>query len=70
MTQHIASYLNRRGDIEATITQTDKGNYAVRIIDVDAEHVLPASVHFKTLDAAKAYALKCVTSDDDDELPL
>lgn len=66
MIKHITSFLNRVGDIEASVTLLESGNYAVHIIDVDAGERLPASRHFKTREAAKIYALKCVTSDDDD----
>jgi len=70
--KHIASYLNRAGDIEVTVTLLDSGNYAVRVHDVDAEQTLPFSRHYKTEDAAKAYALKCAASgaDTTDYLPF
>ncbi len=67
--RHIASYLNQRGDIEVTVYQLASGNYSVRVHDVDAEMTLPASRHYKTEDAARAYALKCAAGDDE-ELPL
>ena len=70
MKQHIASYLNQAGDIEVIVTLLESGNYAVRIYDVDAEQTLPASRHYKTEDAARAYALKCATSGDTDDLPF
>jgi hypothetical protein len=70
VTKHIASYLNQAGDIEVSVTLLESGNYAVRIYDVDAAERLPASRHFKTEEAAKAYAIKCATSGDTDELPF
>jgi hypothetical protein len=68
MTKHITSYLNQAGDIEVSITLLESGNYAVRVYDV--AETLPASRHFKTEEAAKAYAIKCATSGDTDELPF
>jgi hypothetical protein len=65
--KHIASYLNQAGDIEVIVTLLDSGNYAVRIYDVDAGATLPASRHYKSEDAAKAYAIKCATSGDDND---
>lgn len=69
-TKHIASYVNRRGDIEASVTLTNAGTYAVRVHDVEVEETLPAMLVFTTEDAARAYALQCVTAEDDIDLPF
>lgn len=68
--RHIASYLNRAGDIQSDVTLTDRGTYAVRIHDLDACETLPAMVIFTNELAARDYALKCVTADDDEDLPF
>lgn len=69
--RHIASYLNRAGDIEVIVTLLASGNYAVRIYDVDAAETLPFARHYKTEDAARAYALKCAAANDyNEDLPL
>lgn len=69
-TRHIASYLNQRGNIEVTVTRLVSGNYSVRVHDIDAEMTLPASRHFKDVEAARAYALKCAADGHTDDLPL
>lgn len=66
----IASYLNRAGDIESTVTLRDDGDYVVRLIDVDAGEALPVAILFADERAARAYALRCVTGADDDDLPF
>lgn len=68
--QHVASFVNRRGDIEATVTRTARGTYAVRVVDVDCGETLPAARHFKAYGDARAYALQCVTTDTDSDLPF
>lgn len=68
--KRIVSYQNRRGDIQADVRVTPNGSYAVTVYDLDAAATLPAARHFKTEAKAIAYALKCVTAEDDNELPL
>jgi len=70
-TKYIASYLSQAGDIEVTVTlNPSMMRYVVRIHDLDAEETLPAFEFFTDAEIAKAYALKCATIADTDELPL
>lgn len=66
---HITSFLNRRGDIEASITRNARGLYVVTIIDADCGEILAVARMYHLYGDAQAYALTCV-SDDDEELPL
>ncbi len=78
MNKRIASYLNRAGDIEVVVTLLASGNVVASGECVVASgrslftrhSPLATGSHYKTEDAARAYALTCAAGDDDEELPL
>lgn len=67
---HITSFHNQRGDIQVDITRDANSYYVVTVTDVEAEETLPAARRFAQYGDARAYAISCVESGEDTELPF
>lgn len=70
----LARYTSNHGGYEAQVRRTSTGFYGVTIFDLDASTTLPYARHFKTEEAAKAYAQSCManemTKEDSNDLPF